>query len=391
MAIIKTIKSPTEKVEPPVTDYDKEKGNNDKKGGEYVGAGRIVLKGYGKNGGDIFFTSASDMVDWFNRLSYKKDPKFTQILAAMGITGTSRAEVLYAREVWKDLAAFSLSVSSGGKTMDAFKVYKSKGFRNYGLDIPKKYLGGGGSGGPTQQSYINITDPKDARDMLRQTMTNMLGVAPTEAEYKDFIKKLNAAEQKIFKTTKYTSTSQTTTGRMIDPKAFVERYVLKKAAFGTDLAGNAGIIQDTVNQLITTNGLNGFVTDKKKQQWMKALAKGELNNETLMANIRDEAKKVYSGFASLLDANPSMSLYEVADPYISVYANMFELGQAQVDVADVLKKAIKFGADGKESVMSVFEFEKSLRNDPRFETTKKAKDEATGLAASFARAFGVNL
>lgn len=391
MATLKVIVPKEKTPKPPSDPYTDEKNNNGTNG-EVKGS--VVLGGYGKNGGTISFDSSTDMINWFNILAQKNDPRLTTLMAALGINNTNANGKKLAREIWGDLARWSFSVASRGKvgsTKDALKIYNSKAFRQLGLDIPKKYLPGGGGGGPTQQSYINITDPKEARDYLRQIMTNMLGVAPTEAEYKDFVKKLNAAENKIFKTTQYAGGKQTTTGRMIDPKAFAERYVLKKAAFGTDLAGNIGVIQDTVNQLISTNGLNGFVTDKKKQQWMKALAKGELNNDTLMANIRDEAKKVYSGFASLLDANPTLSLYDVADPYISVYANMFELGQAQVDVADVLKKAIKFGADGKESVMSVFEFEKSLRNDPRFETTKKAKDEASGLAASFARAFGVNL
>lgn len=395
MAIIKNIKPPTEKdkdkVEPPVTDYEAEKNKGGKnKDGEYVGAGSIVLKGYGKDGGNILFSSASDMIDWFNRLAYKKDPRFNKILTAMGINGTGKSQVLFAREIWKDLASFSLSVSSGGKTIDAFKVFNSKEFRNFGLDIPKKYLTGG-SGGISQQSYISITDKKEAKDLLRQAMVDMLGREPSNAEYNDFVTKLNKAENKIFKTTRYTGTEQRTTGRTIDPKAFAEQYALKKISFKEDLAGGAGLIQDSVNQLINMNGLNGFVTDKKKREWMRALAKGDLTNETLMASIRDESKKVYTAFAGLLDANPTMSLYDVADPYISVYAKMFELGEAQIDFTDVLKKAVKVGPDGKESLMSVFEYQKSLRTDPKFQYTSTAKNEAQDMGTAFARAFGVNI
>jgi hypothetical protein len=356
-------------------------GGDGKNGNVYSSAGAAVLKGYGADGKNVLFTTSTDMKNFVERLIFKNDPRLNALMAAMGI---GNKKVL--KEVWNDLADYTFDVMGEGKKMDIFKVYGSKKFSQYGLKLPK-----GAGGGPTSQSYVTITTKKEANDFLRQTMFDMLGRAPSDAEYKDFLTKLNKAENKIFKTTTYTSTGQRTTGRMIDPKAFAERYVLGKVSFKEDLAGGAGLIQDTVNQLINNNGLVGYVTDKKKREWMRALAKGELTNDTLLASIRDESKKVYSAFAGLLDANPTMSLYDVADPYISVYARMFELGEAQVDFTDVLKKAVKVGPDGKESLMSVFEYQKSLRTDPKFQYTSTAKNEAQDMGTAFARAFGVNI
>lgn len=355
-------------------------------------AGAVILRGFGKNGEDLTFASSTALRAFYNRLIQRKDPRLKQVLKAFGINKFDAASIKLGREIWNDAVSWSFNVAKPGKAANFFKVATSDQFVNFGLDIPKKYLtGGGGSGGPSQQSYINITTKKEARDFLRQAMVDMLGREPSNAEYNDFVTKLNKAENKIFKTTRYTGTEQRTTGRTIDPKAFAEQYALKKVSFKEDLAGGAGLIQDSVNQLINMNGLNGFVTDKKKREWMRALAKGDLTNETLMASIRDESKKVYTAFAGLLDANPTMSLYDVADPYISVYAKMFELGEAQVDFTDVLKKAVKVGPDGKESLMSVFEYQKSLRTDPKFQYTSTAKNEAQDMGIAFARAFGVNL
>lgn len=355
-------------------------------------AGAVILKGFGKNGEDLTFASSTALRAFYNRLIQRKDPRLKQVLKAFGINKFDATSIKLGREIWNDAVSWSFNVAKPGKAANFFKVATSDQFVNFGLDIPKKYLtGGGGSGGPSQQSYINITTKKEARDLLRQAMVDMLGREPSNAEYNDFVTKLNKAENKTFKTTRYTSTEQRTTGRMIDPKAFAEQYALKKVSFKEDLAGGAGLIQDSVNQLINMNGLNGFVTDKKKREWMRALAKGDLTNETLMASIRDESKKVYSAFAGLLDANPTMSLYDVADPYVSVYSRMFELGEAQVDFSDVLKKAVKVGPDGKESLMSVFEYQKALRTDPKFQYTSTAKNEAQDMGTAFARAFGVNI
>lgn len=369
-------------------DDDNKDGGNKNQNNVGVNYNAVVLKGW-NNGQDLIFTSSTAMRSYFNRLIQKRDPRLKDLVTLLGAGNN----IKLAREIWNDAVSWSFDNSKPGKPADFLKLATSERFRQFGLDIPKKYLGGtgGGAAGPTRQDYITITAKKDAKDILRQTMFDLIGRAPTDEEYAQFTKRLNNLENKFFKSTQYGPTGQRTTGRNIDPKLIAERFVLRKTDFAQDLEGEAGSIQDTINQLINMNGLNGFITEKRKKELVRSLVRGELKQDGLNALLRDESKKIYKAFASMLDANPTASLYDVADPYISVYASMFEMGEAQIDIKDVLKKATKVDDKGNESVMSIFEFEKMLRTDPRFQSTSKARSEASDLATGFARAFGVNL
>jgi hypothetical protein len=52
-----------------------------------------------------------------------------------------------------------------------------------------------------------------------------------------------------------------------------------------------------------------------------------------------------------------------------------------------IQKALR--NDGKTGVMSITDFQKALKNDPRWATTKNAREEASGYANSILRSFGL--
>ncbi|MFM7853227.1 MAG: hypothetical protein ACKO96_15210, partial [Flammeovirgaceae bacterium] len=78
------------------------------------------------------------------------------------------------------------------------------------------------------------------------------------------------------------------------------------------------------------------------------------------------------------------NLEDIYRPYKRRMASILELDEGQIDLRDpALQMAI-----GKEGDMNLFDYERSLRKDSRWQYTKSARDEATGVAAQILRNFG---
>lgn len=345
----------------------------------------------------------SDAARWFTSKNVNPDDWKQQLYSA-GYYRKNEIPIIGGPVTASDIEAMRRAMGdanlSGGTSIKKLLPTMAQAVANgaralyYGTSVSTRAAGGsGGAGGggsssgvTPPQKYINITAEKTAKDNLRAAMMSSLGRVPTQAEYNDYVSKLNANEKKYFRQTTYKADgSQVTTGVEFDRESFLSNYVLSKGQFKSDLAGKFGDIQDTVNQLINDNGINSSVTASQRAAWMKQLAEGaDLN--TIRSSIHSIATTAYDGFADLLQANPTMSLRDIASPYIASYANTLELDSNTVNLKDVLSKAI---VGGKR--MTVSEYEKSLRNDSRFQYTKAAKSEAVNAATSFARAFGVNV
>lgn len=377
--------------------------------GNYVTPGEISIPGFGKEKRsgraqgekitgylDAKFYSATELKNLFTKLQYnngkkKPDRRLLEWMKSVGIS-----DIRLAKEVWFDAATYAGNLAKSGENVSFFDVINSTAFQSTGLSIPKSLIKGAGSGSGgsnvSVQKYITITDPINARNDLRKTMMSTFNRLPTEQEYQDYVTQLNANEKKYFRQTQYLPDgTQRVTGVEFDRSGFLTKFVLSKVDFGDNLGGAAGQTQDTVNQMINDNGLKGYISDNKARWWMAKLLSGDMTAEQLSASIRDQAGVVYTAFKPLLDENPTMSLVDVASPYLKVYSDMLEIPSTQLDLKDALAKAAVTTDKGAPGLMNVFDYEKALRKDQRFQYTRKAANEASNLAASFARSFGVSL
>lgn len=334
--------------------------------------------------GDLTINSASKLKYLFVALRQDNDPRLKAWYKQAGFSNWDDA-----KKVWDKAADYAYKLAMGraaagnSKNVNFFQLMGSKKFLNT--------LSGSGTGtnapaGP--MVYTTLTDPATAKADLVKMMKSVAGRAPTDKEVNEYIKKLNAAQKKA-KTTVFQG--QTVQSRF-DEEEFLMNFVVGKTDFAGSLKpGMARQALDTLTMSINSFGVGSYVTDDKKNKWAKQLLTGEMTQEELGQRLSELAAKAFPAFADVIGSNPGVNMRDLFDDYVSVYASMLELDPDTIDIKEVLGKAASVGQDGKYNKLSLFDLEKSLRNDPRFTYTKRAHQEAASFGASFARSMGVNI
>lgn len=291
------------------------------------------------------------------------------------LTGRTDLSLEQLSNVWDSTLKL---VELTGLSMD--KVIKSK-------DLDVFRVSGLAPAGPNVTRNVTLTDAPTARQKLQQMMSVALGRKPTDAEVKDYQKKLNAAERKNPTIVRSSGGTTTVTESGLDRDLFLRNYVLAKADWAQDLEGDIGGVQDRIDQGLADYGVSNVATKNMRIDLMRRYAKNEISEDALNAELRDLAARTYTAFAEELEKFPQKSLRDVAAPLITTYANMMEEDVQMVDLSKVLSKAV--GPDGKP--MSAFDFQKVVRKDPRYQFTGNAHQEAAAFGRSFAQSMGVNL
>lgn len=129
------------------------------------------------------------------------------------------------------------------------------------------------------------------------------------------------------------------------------------------------------------------------KQWLDfGISQIESGRDTLdgfESYAKQRAKAAYPQFANQLDAG--MTIRDIADPYISTYAQTLEVPETSVTLKDsMIKKALQqTGEDGTtRTSMPLWQFERTLKNDPRYDHTKQAKGDAMDLLAQIGKDWG---
>lgn len=152
---------------------------------------------------------------------------------------------------------------------------------------------------------------------------------------------------------------------------------------GTQLGGSIG---GDLTTLRATARANGFDLDtsfgSSINDWLQRLAKGE-SIETFKNTIRGAAKLgLPDKVANLLDQG--LDLKDIYDPYKKVMASVLEVAPDAISLDDkTLRMAI-----GPEKEMSLYDFQRVLRKDPRWQYTNNAREEASNGVLDVLRNFG---
>lgn len=152
---------------------------------------------------------------------------------------------------------------------------------------------------------------------------------------------------------------------------------------GMQLGGSVG---GDLTTLRATARANGFDLDvsfgSSINDWLQRLAKGE-SIETFKNTIRGAAKLgLPDKVANLLDQG--LDLKDIYDPYRKVMASVLEVAPDSISLDDkTLRMAI-----GPEKEMSIYDFQRTLRKDPRWQYTNNAREEASDGVLGVLRNFG---
>jgi len=152
---------------------------------------------------------------------------------------------------------------------------------------------------------------------------------------------------------------------------------------GTQLGGSVGADLTKLRATARANGFDLDTTFKDQiNNWMQRLAVGE-SVETFQNTIRSQAKLgLPDKVANLLDQG--LDLANIYAPYKNLMAAVLEVAPDSINLNDgTLRSAI-----GPEKEMSLYDFQRVLRKDPRWQYTDNARTEASDSVLKVLRDFG---
>lgn len=148
--------------------------------------------------------------------------------------------------------------------------------------------------------------------------------------------------------------------------------------------GEAGENFDKMHELAYTNGLK-FSTDRYKT-WTREIASGRSTLQNTESYIRQQAAAKYSAFAEQIKAG--QNVIDLAAPYIRSAATLLELPETEVDLNEKLVYDAMAGSHAGAN-FPLWQFENSVRNDPRWRKTNNARESMMTVARQVAKDFGM--
>ena len=246
------------------------------------------------------------------------------------------------------------------------------------LDLKKietnaiKGLGGGAT------TTVSISSPTEAAGYINQVFQSLLGRYATPEEIKKLTPRLNKAEKdNPSKTINGVSTGG------IDRGQFLTEIILSTPEYKQRKESK----QSTIRQdLANTAKANGLDLDKNfgasVEDWVKRIESGE-KADSFKQLIRSTAKLgLPDKVGALLDQG--IDLETVFSPYKNAMATTLEINPATISLSDPTLRA----AIGPDKEMSLYEFQKALRKDVRWQYTNNAIEDVFQSVGKVFQDFG---
>ena len=167
--------------------------------------------------------------------------------------------------------------------------------------------------------------------------------------------------------------------------SLVDKLIRAKFAYspGKAVGGAAGGALASLKATAAANGLN-FDTQfgANAQEWLAKILQGE-SPDTFKRIIRQSAKLgLPEKVGSLLDQG--IDLETIYSPYRNAMASVLEINPETIQLNDpTLRSAI-----GPDKEMSLYEYQRSLRKDPRWQYTNNAREDVSSSVLQVLRDFG---
>jgi hypothetical protein len=151
--------------------------------------------------------------------------------------------------------------------------------------------------------------------------------------------------------------------------------------------GEAAKLQNTFRSMVADYGLT--VPDKTIQGWVRQGLTGARDTENIRQGLVRMATSKYVGLADRIKSGETVR--EIAAPYIQSYGKLLEVNPENIDIDDpLLQRALQAkDAKGKPATQTVYDFEQTLRKDPRWRKTNNARDLMASTANAVLDSFGL--
>lgn len=232
---------------------------------------------------------------------------------------------------------------------------------------------GGGAGGNIP--YATISDATQAASLIKNVIKSVLKREATPEEIATLTKVLNKAE----KANPTKTVNGITTGG-IDRFEFLTQEVEKLPEFAQKKKEKTALTSDSVQAIARANGIN--LTPDQLSEWTTAIENGT-DPEVIKTRIRtiagygmpDNVKQM------LADGTDLATIY---DPYRRTMASVLEINPEDINLNDSLLRS----AIGPDKEMPLYEFQKTLKKDPRWQYTNNAREEVSNAALKVLQDFG---
>ena len=233
---------------------------------------------------------------------------------------------------------------------------------------------GGGSGG-AGSSAVTISNPTQADAYVNAAFKSELDRDATAAELQKYRKILNTAEEK--------NPTKTVNGRTvggINRDQFLKGELQKLPEFAKKKTDKAAVTSQSILSAARANGIT--------------LGQDQIANFTKQVQDGTDLKVIQNQIRSIAASgmpdnvkkllNEGIDLDTIYSPYRSTMASILELNPESIDLKDPTLR-LAFGPD-KETTM--YDFEKALRKDYRWQYTDNAKRDVANVALKVLRDFG---
>jgi phosphopantetheine adenylyltransferase len=285
--------------------------------------------------------------------------------------------------------------------------------KQYGY-YPDEYTGT--RGGPTDtgstSSKTNVTRLtfNSAKAMLQDAMKEVGFVGQlSKADIEDFMKRFeknqNEQIEKIVESSRtkvvpgateealkkvFESTARQEFPSFFKPLEFAKDFIFTKIDFRNEAklgAKNLDALAQ-VRGIVDKFQLLG-VSDADIRVAAKAIARGAKTIADYTVELQQIAKKEYPQFADRFNMDPTMTLADIASPVVKLLAKTWQKTEAEVKNHPLVRSWINYpGPDGKGKQPSFYDIDLKAKNDPQYELTQEANDNARDAAVGLARAFG---
>lgn len=158
---------------------------------------------------------------------------------------------------------------------------------------------------------------------------------------------------------------------------------------GETLKGQALKVADTIRKNARAFGINFRQNDTNFQSYVRQNISGEMSETDITNQFRQQAIKNYPALAQRLQAGAT--LRDIADPYLEAMSNILGVGEDDIDFDDPLMQQALNGTspDQNPNTMSLWEFKRAIRKDPRWANTADAQQRINDSLQAVLADFGL--
>lgn len=323
-------------------------------------------------------------------MSEKKLISLQETLYAAGFYDSNDI-VMYGRRRPSDITALSRAMEEANARGETWQAASNFRIQMNALNptAATTTTSGGGSGSRSGGAInpagsLQITGAKNAKEILKAKYKQYGGVTNiTDAEFTKAYDKLVKAQtaapikygtQKI--KGKY-YTVQISDG--VSAEDFFTEYVLNKINFGSEDIG--GIAAENVTMSKEIAKMYGVsLSTAELSKLAKGLTEQSMTSNDVRKKMIDRAKIKYKALAN--DISETVGVQDLVSDYISKMSSTLEIDADQIKLADI------DSAITGDTIMSLSDFERTLKNDERYKYTNKARSDAASFATNLAAAFG---